>query len=244
MRGAGYPGRVTRKHFWTDPYARTLDTRIATVDPRAAEGSGARLAVTLDATIFYAESGGQESDAGTIGGRRVLAAEKRERDLVYTLDETALAPGDPVALAPGTPVAIAIDWDRRYKLMRLHLAAELVLELVYRALPGVEKTGAHISPDRARIDFAWPESIAPLLPALQRDAQALIDADHPILSAYSDEGAERRYWEIEGFARVPCGGTHLRRTGELGTLALKRDNRGKGQQRIVITAAAPVVAAH
>jgi Ser-tRNA(Ala) deacylase AlaX len=41
--------------------------------------------------------------------------------------------------------------------MRLHLAAELVLELVYRALPGVEKTGAHIAADKARIDFAWPK---------------------------------------------------------------------------------------
>ena len=97
---------------------------------------------------------------------------------------------------------------------------------------------AHTSPpDKARIDFAWPESIAPLLPAFQRDAQALIDADHPIASAFSDEPNERRYWEIAGFARVPCGGTHLRRTGEIGKLALARDNRGKGQQRIVIKAA-------
>lgn len=211
---------MTRKHFWTDPYARTLDTRIASV---------AGAAVTVEATIFYAESGGQESDAGTIGGRRVVTAERRDRDIVYTLEDAA-------GLAVGDPVAIAIDWERRYKLMRLHLAAELVLELVYRALAGVEKTGAHISADKARIDFAWPESIAPLVPVLQRDAQALVDADHPIVSAYSDESAERRYWEIEGFARVPCGGTHLRRTGEIGTLALKRDNRGKGQQRIVITA--------
>lgn len=214
---------MTRKHFWTDPYARTLDTRIATLDGAA---------ITVDATIFYAESGGQESDAGTIGGRRVLRADKRDRDIVYTLEDAA-------GLSAGDAVAIAIDWDRRYKLMRLHLAAELVLELVYRALPGVEKTGAHISPDKARIDFAWPESIAPLVPVLQRDAQAMIDADHPIISAYSDEAAERRYWEIEGFARVPCGGTHLRRTGEIGALSLKRDNRGKGQQRIAI-AASPV----
>lgn len=216
---------MTRKHFWTDPYARSHDTRIASV-------TGPE--VTLESTIFYAESGGQESDAGTIGGRRVLAAEKRDREIVYTLDDAA-SDASASGLAVGDPVTIAIDWERRYKLMRLHLAAELVLELVYRALAGVEKTGAHISADKARIDFAWPESIAPLLPALTRDAQALVDADHPIISAYSDEAAERRYWEIAGFARVPCGGTHLRRTGEIGTIALKRDNRGKGQQRIVIT---------
>lgn len=212
---------MTRKQFWIDPYATTLDTRVASI-----EGA----AITVEETIFYAESGGQESDAGTIGGRPVLRAEKRGFDIWYTL-------ADAEGLRVGDAVAIAIDWARRYRLMRLHLAAELVLELAYRALPGVEKTGAHIAADKARIDFAWPESIAPLLPTFARDAQALIDADHPIASAFSDEPNERRYWEIAGFARVACGGTHLRRTGEIGKLALARDNRGKGQQRIVIKAA-------
>jgi Ser-tRNA(Ala) deacylase AlaX len=210
---------MTRKRFWTEPYLTELQTRVATVDGAA---------VTVEETIFYAESGGQESDAGTIGGRAVARAEKRGREIVYTL-------ADGHGLAAGDAVRIEIDWTRRHRLMRLHLAAELVLELVYRALAGVEKTGAHISADKARIDFAWPESIAPLVPALAADANALVAADHPIVSAFSDEDNERRYWEIAGFARVPCGGTHLRRTGEIGAIALKRDNRGKGQQRIVIT---------
>jgi Ser-tRNA(Ala) deacylase AlaX len=210
---------VTRKRFWTEPYRTTLEARIASVDGND---------VTVDETIFYAESGGQESDAGTIGGRAVVRAHKRDLDIVYTL-------ADGHGLAAGDAATIAIDWERRYRLMRLHLAAELVLELVYRRLAGVEKTGAHIAADKARIDFAWPESITPILAALRDEAQALVDADHPIVSAFSDEAAQRRYWEIAGFARVPCGGTHLRRTGEIGAIALKRDNRGKGQQRIVIT---------
>ncbi|MBV8762148.1 MAG: alanyl-tRNA editing protein, partial [Deltaproteobacteria bacterium] len=78
---------MTRKHFWTDPYARTHETRVASV---------AGPAITVESTIFYAESGGQESDAGTIGGRRVLRADKRDRDIVYTLDDAAgLAADDP-----------------------------------------------------------------------------------------------------------------------------------------------------
>jgi Ser-tRNA(Ala) deacylase AlaX len=210
---------VTRKRFWTEPYRTTLDTRVVTV-----EGND----VTLDETIFYAESGGQESDTGTIGGRTVALAKKRDLDIVYTL-------ADGHGLAVGDAVTIVIDWERRYKLMRLHLAAELVLECMYRRLSGVEKTGAHIAADKARIDFAWPQSIASILPALREQVQALVDADHPIISAFSDEAAQRRYWELAAFARVPCGGTHLRRTGEIGTISLKRDNRGKGQQRILIT---------
>src|SRR5262249_40311278 len=207
------------KVFWEDPYRRELDTRVATV-------SGDQ--ITVEDTIFYAFSGGQESDAGTISGRRVVEAQKREREIVYTLEAGH-------GLSAADAVKIEIDWERRYKLMRHHLAAELVLELVYRRLQGVEKTGAHISADKARIDFAWPESIAPILPELAAEAQALVDADRPIVSAYSDEATQRRFWEIAGFARVPCGGTHLRRTGEIGRIALKRDNRGQGHQRLVVT---------
>jgi Ser-tRNA(Ala) deacylase AlaX len=129
---------------------------------------------------------------------------------------------------------LELDWPRRYRLMRLHFAAELVLESVYRALPGVRKVGAHIGEAKARIDLAWPESISPWLPRLSAEVQALIDADHPIISAFRDEAAERRIWEIAGFARVDCGGTHLRRTGEVGGVRLKRDNIGGGKERIEI----------
>ena len=98
--------------------------------------------------------------------------------------------------------------------MRLHFAAELVLELAYQNLKGIEKIGAHIAQDKARIDFIWPQSLAPSFPLLEGEANRIIREDHPIVSAYSDEENERRYWEVAGFARVPCGGTHLKRTGE------------------------------
>ena len=129
---------------------------------------------------------------------------------------------------------MTIDWPRRYRLMRLHFAAEIVLQLVYRELGSIEKTGAHISQDKARIDFAWDGNIKEILPVLDRDAHAIIAADRAITSAFSDEAAERRYWRIDGFAEEPCGGTHLKRTGEVGSVKLKRKNPGKGQERIEI----------
>jgi Ser-tRNA(Ala) deacylase AlaX len=206
------------KLFWQDPYRTSLDTRIVAI-----EGDQ----VMLEETIFYAFSGGQESDAGTIGGRTVLEARKDGRDIRYTLE-----PGHD--LKPGDPVVVEIDGARRLKLMRLHLAAEIILELAYQNLPGIQKIGAHIAEDKARIDFEWPENISRLFPLMQEKAGALIVADHPIVSAYSDEATQRRYWEIASFARVPCGGTHLKRTGEIGALALKRVNIGKGKERIEI----------
>ncbi len=209
---------MTEKVFWQDPYRTELDARIATADGNV---------VTLDRTIFFAYSGGQESDTGEIGGHEVLQARKVEREIFYTLPDNH-------GLSIGDPVKVRIDWPRRYALMRLHFAAELVLELVYERWPGIEKVGAHIAQDKARIDFALPEPITPHLTDLADQAQSIVDADQPIVSAYSDEATERRYWEVAGVARVPCGGTHLKRTGEVGAVALKRKNIGKGKERVEI----------
>ena len=210
---------MTRKAFWDDPYRKEVDTHVEEV--RGAD-------VTLAETIFFAFSGGQESDRGTIAGHPVLEARKQGKGIVYRLE-------DGHGLRPGDAVAVAIDWGRRYRLMRLHFAAELVLELAYRALDRVEKIGAHIAEDKARIDFLWPEPITPRLADLAEAANAIVAEDRPIESAFSDPLREERYWKIEGFARVPCGGTHLKSTGEVGRIALKRRNIGRGKERIEIT---------
>jgi Ser-tRNA(Ala) deacylase AlaX len=213
---------MTLKCFWDDPYLTKIDTQITSVN-----GDD----VTVAETIFYAFSGGQESDTGTIGGQHVVEARKDGKEIIYTLDAGHVLP-------VGEPVTVQIDWDRRYRLMRLHFAAELVLELSYRQFASIEKIGAHIAQDKARIDFTWGENIAAALPTIREQANALIDADHPIVSAFSDEENQKRYWEIAGFTRVPCGGTHLRRTGEVGGVELKRKNVGKGKERIEITLSA------
>src|SRR5690606_25946077 len=137
-------------------------------------------------------------------------------------------------LRPGDPVRVTIDWKRRYRLMRLHFAAEVVLELVCKRYPEVVKVGAHISQDKARIDFEWDQNVTALLPELQRQAESIVRDDQPIESAFSDEANGRRYWKIKEFGQVPCGGTHIRRTGEIGALRLKRVNPGKGRERVEI----------
>jgi Ser-tRNA(Ala) deacylase AlaX len=84
--------------------------------------------------------------------------------------------------------------------MRLHFAAEVVLELFYKRFTNLEKIGAHISDNKSRIDFELSESVSFLLPEIQAEAQSLIDADFLIESSYSDEKNERRYWKVENFA--------------------------------------------
>ena len=209
---------MTKKIFWKDPYQTHLETHVTSIDGEV---------ITLKETIFYALSGGQESDSGLIGGFPVIEARTKGKELYYLLPENH-------NLAIGDSVTVAINWERRYLLMRLHFAAELVLELIYRQLAGVKKIGAHISAEKARIDFEWKKSISEVLPEIKKAAQKIIDANLDIISDFSDEEEERRYWEVKGFARVSCGGTHLRKTGEVGEIALKRKNIGKQKERVEI----------
>ena len=209
---------MTSKIFWDDPYQSKLNTRIKSVKGNE---------VTVDATIFYAFSGGQESDHGTFNDFPVVEARKSGMDIIYTLPAQH-------GLQKGDEVFMQIDWSRRYRLMRLHFAAEVVLEIVYKTLHGIEKIGAHIAEDKARLDFAWPQNISAIFPQLQQQLQQLVVADSPIQSQFSDEAMQRRYWEVENFARVPCGGTHLKSTAEIGEVTLKRKNIGSQKERIEI----------
>lgn len=209
---------MVKKVFWENPYLTELNTHITSV-------TGAD--ITVDQTIFYAFAGGQESDSGMIGNYSVLKAQKQEQEIIYTLEEEP-------NLQIGDEVLITIDWERRYKLMRLHFAAEVILELAYKNLNDIQKIGAHISEDKARIDFIWNENISKSFSVLEQAANDLIATDADIISAFDDAKNERRYWEIKGFSKVPCGGTHLRKTGEIGKIKLKRSNIGKGKERIEI----------
>jgi Ser-tRNA(Ala) deacylase AlaX len=209
---------MTRKIFFMDPYLTVIQTVVTSVKDSD---------LTVAETIFFAFSGGQESDYGTIGNHRVLEARTEGKEIIYTLESGH-------GLKPGDPVWMRIDWERRYKLMRLHFAAEIVLELVSRRLGPIKKIGAHIGQDKARIDFEWQGNISTIFPLLLKEARGIIEANQEIVSDFSDEEQEKRFWEIKGFARVPCGGTHLKRTGEIGEIELRRKNPGKGKERIEI----------
>ncbi len=209
---------MTRKIFWEEPYLTEIETTVTGVNDTE---------ITVDRTIFYALSGGQESDYGSIDTHRVIQARKDGTEIIYTVE-------DGHGLRPGDRVKMSIDWERRYRLMRLHFAAEVVLELAYQTLKGIEKIGAHIAQDKARIDFKWEENISRIFPGMEEAARRVIQANKEIESAFSDVEAERRYWKVEGFGCVPCGGTHLKRTGEIGEITLKRNNIGKGKERIEI----------
>ena len=206
-----------RKVFWDKPYQHTLSTTVARVDGNQ---------VLFNETIAYSFAGGQESDVATVNDIPITGSTMTDNLIYYTLPEGH-------GLQVGDSVTMKIDWPRRNRLMRLHFAAELVLEIVTQNFK-LEKVGAHIAEGKSRIDFKADENISQHLPFILERYNAIIAQNLPIHKDYSDRATQRRYWKIDGFAQVPCGGTHVDTTGEVGLVMLKRERPGKGIERIEI----------
>lgn len=206
-----------KKVFWDDPYQGTLNTEVEAVNGNE---------VLLKETICYSFSGGQESDKATINSIPVLDSRKEGLLIYYTLPAGH-------GLSKGDRVEMVIDWPRRYRIMRLHFAAELVLEIVTQKYH-LEKVGAHIGETKARIDFIYPDNISSLFESIVTEYNAIIKSNKPIQTGFSDVENQRRFWKIDGFAQVPCGGTHVKSTGEVGFITLKRSHPGKSIERIEI----------
>lgn len=207
-----------KKIFWENPYLTRLEAKVSSIYNNI---------ITLDQTIAFAFSGGQQSDSGTIGGFQIIEAKKEGKEIFYTIEQNH-------SLLLNQNVMITIDWEKRYRLMKLHFAAEIILELVYQNYNLPEKIGANITFDKARVDFFWDGRISEIFPELLNKSNSIINSNLEIISAFDDEENEKRYWYIEGFAKVPCGGTHLKKTGEIGSISLKRNNLGSGKERIEI----------
>ncbi|CAJ0884609.1 hypothetical protein R20233_02988 [Ralstonia sp. LMG 32965] len=234
----------TLKCFDEDAYRATCDATVVAMHPEGIE---------LDATVFYARSGGQAGDTGTLvlaDGHTIAIA-----DTVYSADrQTVLhVPADSANLSPlwpGTPVTATIDWDRRHRLMRLHTCLHLLGSLI-----PVPVTGCGISPDAGRIDFDLPESTldrdtltTQLNELIGRNTPVRIDLITPeelaaqpelvrTIGAAPPAGASAiRIIHIDGIDRQPCGGTHVRATGEIGRVVVTKIEKKSRQNRRVAVA--------
>jgi len=234
----------TKKIFWDDPYQNILETAISHV-------SGSE--VIFEQTISYSESGGQESDRTVIWRKRNAIWDKIPiLNSIMIPDKciTYLLP-DKHDLNIGDKVIMEIEWARRYNLMRLHFSCELILVLInrlfgnikneYELMPeeidnlGIVKSGAHISEKNARLTFLLAEQVTSYLPLLLEQFNKIIDSDLEIETGYLNKPEQYRYWRIAGLATVPCGGTHVKSTSEIGLINLKRETGGKGKETIKIS---------
>ena len=215
-----------------------------------------RYSVILDRTAFYPTGGGQPADTGVIKGKngeiRIENVQMVNGTVVHFASEIK---GE---IKEREEVRGAIDWSRRYALMRNHTTAHLMGEAVRRAtgIP-MKIVGSAIDVDKARLDFAHRENLRPLLPKIERiandvvkenrivevktmkrgEAEKYVEKFHESLKTLPPQVQEVRIVEIKDWHACACGGTHLKSTGEIGTIkVLKRVSKGKGVERIEFSA--------
>lgn len=232
---------MTEFLFRDDAYLRSAEARIVAITQ---EGG-----IVLDRTPFYATSGGQPGDSGTLtdSANRLLTLSTA---IHPEGDKTAIVhvPADGQALpSVGETVRVEIDWARRYRLMRMHTALHL-LSVVFP----FPVTGGQIGGDKGRLDFDMPD-VPEDLDGLERRLNDMVAADHAVstewitdaeMAAKPDLIKTMKVKPPMGQGRVrlvrigdvdlqPCGGTHVARTGEIGRLALgKIEKKGKQNRRV------------
>ncbi len=196
---------------------------------------GEQFAVTLDATCFYPEGGGQPADTGTLGHARVLDVHEKGEAIVHTTD---------AALAVGETVAGKIDWPRRFSLMQHHTGEHIVSGIVHRLFK-LDNVGFHMGSAMVTVDFNGALS-AEQLAAVELEANRMIFANIPVRADYPGAQAlaaldYRSKKALSGAVRIvtvpgadccACCGTHVAKTGEIGLIKLLSPQRYKGGTRV------------
>ena len=235
---------MTKQLFIEDSYLREATAEVFAVTD---EGG-----IILDQSIFYATSGGQPGDSGTLtwqGGTIEIATTMKGE-----AGSVVLVPAEPNPLPPvGARVTQVLDWERRHRHMRVHTALHLLSVVI--PLP---VTGGSIGVDKGRLDFDMPEAPKDKA-AIEATLNKLIACDFTVstewitegeldanpdliktMSVAPPKGAGRvrlvRIGEGENTADLqPCGGTHVRSTTEVGTVRLgKVEKKGKQNRRVYL----------
>lgn len=230
--------------FRKDPYLREAE---AVVVGHTAEGG-----ILCDRSLFYPTGGGQPGDSGWIdwaGGTMPIATALKAEG-----GQVALVPAAPDAMPPvGTALRQRLDWDRRYRHMRVHTALHLLSVVI--PLP---VTGGQIGAERGRLDFDMPDPPEDVQ-MLEERLNALIGLDLPVTEDWitdaelesnpalvktmsvrppTGQGRVRLVRIGEGLSQVdlqPCGGTHVARTAEIGRVSLGRiEKKGRQNRRVTV----------
>ena len=227
--------------FREDSYLKSCEARVVAVTEQGG--------IVLDRTVFYATSGGQPGDAGeltTENGTRVPIETAIYTDTAKS--EIAHVPGaNAQGLKVGDRVTVAIDWGKRYARMRMHTALHLLSAVLPYAV-----TGGSVGDSESRLDFDIPEAgldkdaitakvaemIASNAPVTSRwITDAELEANPSLVKTMSVKppmGTGRvRLIEIAGLDLQPCGGTHVRATGEIGGVRVTQiEKKGKQNRRV------------
>ncbi len=216
--------------YYSDPQRAEFDAvvvRAATV--------GDRPAVVLDTTAFYPTSGGQPYDTGTLDQARVVEVIEENGEILHFVDRE---------LPAGSRVHGRVDWHRRFDHMQQH-TGQHILSAAFDRLSAARTVGFHLGADVSTVDLSIllsPEAIA----AAEAEANRVVWEDRPVSIRFvSDEEAAAlplrkepdrtgilRVIEVEGYDLSACGGTHVARTGGIGSIAVLSSERLRGGTRL------------
>ena len=231
----------TEALYAEDAYLREFEATVLAVD---AEGR----CVALDRTIFFPGGGGQPHDLGSLGGLPVESV-ARDGELIW---HVLVGGGLP---AEGDRVAGQIDWEHRHALMRTHTALHVLSAVIWRDYEA-KVTGASMEPLRGRMDFELEGLSGELVREIEARVNQEVAADRAVrVDFLPREDADRRpelirtkvsllpasitvvrTVEIEGLDLQADGGTHVARTGEIGTVAIPEyKSKGRLNKRLQLT---------
>ena len=209
---------TTRKLFYEACHMRSFSATVTGCTP-----TEKGFFVTLDATAFYPEGGGQACDLGTLGDASVLAVTEKEDEIFHLCDK---------ALAVGETVSGVLNWQRRFDLMQQHTGEHIVSGIVHQLLGG-HNVGFHVGTDTVTIDFDVP--VPPeKLPEIEELANQAVFQNLPVnchvpnretLPKCAYRSKRELPWpvrlvEIPGYDTCACCGVHVAFTGEIGIIKL------------------------
>ncbi len=235
----------TETLFRDDAYLRDGAARVVDINDRGG--------ILLDRTMFYATSGGQPGDTGRLTREDGSAIQIAATVTGQTKDEIIHVPAaEQVLPEVGETLQLAIDWDRRFKLMRMHTACHLLSVICPFPI-----TGASVSETDSRVDFDLPDATVTKEDVTAR-LMELVNGDYPVFTRWiSEEELESNPGLVksknvrppQGAGRIrlvcigddaavdsqPCGGTHVGRTAEVGEIHIgKIEKKGRENRRFRI----------
>ncbi len=221
---------MTQKLFYENMYLQHFSATVT-----GCESAQDRWHITLDATAFYPEGGGQPGDTGYLGNVRVIDTHSRRDEVIHITDGP---------IQPSEKIEGKIDWEPRFSRMQHHTGEHIVSGLIHR-LYGYDNVGFHMGHDAVTLDLSGELSGADL-EKVERLANEAVWKNIPIEISYPSPEAlaaldYRSKKELSGDVRIvtvpeydicACCGTHVNKTGEIGLIKLVNFQRYKGGIRI------------
>jgi alanyl-tRNA synthetase len=230
---------ATHRLYYDDSFEKEFTAKVLTCDPAlilpSSEAKAPAWEVVLDRTAFYPTSGGQPHDQGKLGDANVFDVRDDGDEIVHLVDQP-LEPGE---------VQGCIHWPRRFDHMQQHTGQHL-LSAMFQERFGLPTVSFHLGTEICTIDLRGPEPTEEILEGAERAANQVIFENRPVNVRYgtADQLSQlgvRKEVEREGILRAieieaadlqPCGGTHVKRTGQIGMLLVRRCTKVRQDWRV------------